>query len=119
MRIITNKDLYVGRFFRPNPNIRAKVTPIELSNAPTKDHENFYFHAIVPIGETEPFKIPKFTEVVRLDGTEFESFEEFVQAYENGYFDYKFNDEHKKEVFWNLIDYSNIVNASLEDYQIS
>ena len=116
MRIITNKDLYVGRIFNLTPDKRALVAPID---GVVEVHGDFCFHAIIPVGETEPFKIPKFTEVVKMDGTEFDSFEEFTKAYEDGYFDYKFGDEHKNEVFWNLINCANMVNDCPEDYQIS
>ena len=94
MKITTNKDLYVGRYNTP-------------------DHKEF--NPICPYGNKEPFKIEKGTEVVKIDGTEFDSFEEFTKAYEDGYF----NDEYKESLFEMLIDYANIVNDCPEDYQIS
>lgn len=97
MIIITNKDLYVGRYNTP-------------------DHKEF--NPIRPYGSNEPFKIEKGTEVVKLDGTEFDSFEEFTKAYEDGYFKFVFNDEYKESLFEMLIDYANIVNDCPEDYQI-
>lgn len=94
MKIRTNIDLYVGRYH------------FEVIDGRHYSH----FNAIIPYGMTEPFKIPKFTEVVKCSGEEFDSYREFLETLEEGMFTFKFNDEAQETLFEMLIECANMVN---------
>lgn len=101
MKIRTNEDLYVGRYYFDKKDGR------HIS----------YFNAIIPYGMSEPFKIPKFTYVVDCDGNEFESYEEFLQTLDEGMFKFVFEDEEQEKIFDNLIDCANIVNYGEDSFE--
>ena len=100
MKIRTIEDLYVGRYFFDKKNGK------HIS----------YFNAIIPYGMTEPFKIPKYTEVTDLDGNDFESFEEFKKTLDEGMFSFKFTDEKAENIFDELIACANIVNYGEDSF---
>lgn len=78
MTIKTNRPIYFGR-----PDLNAIRTN-------TPDPEFGFCNPIIPDGETEPFCIPTGTEVVKLDGSQFSSKEEFLdERAGNCYFTYK------------------------------
>jgi hypothetical protein len=101
MKIRTSEDLYVGRYY------------FDKKNGKHYSH----FNAIIPYGMTEPFKIPKHTEVVDCDDNEFESYKEFLETLEEGMFKFVFEDEEQEKVFDNLIACANIVNYGEDSFE--
>lgn len=104
MKIRTNKDLYVGRYFYDKVNGRTVA----------------HFSAIIPTGMTEPFKIPKWTEVVDMNGNEFESMNDFYASLEEGMFQFKFDefeDDSYGALFDSLIGYANVVNYTDDSFE--
>ncbi len=103
MKIVTTRDIYVGR---------------PIHNA--KDGEPD-FNAIIPYGMSEPFKIEKGTEILKIDGTEFDRIEDLTDEIVGGeeMYTFKFTDEAQEALFEMLIDCANVTNIDPWAYKIA